>query len=205
MTEMPFPKRQTVERENDMLYHVSPTPGLKVLTPKISTHKKAYVYATDNKVTGILFGAQMDDFDFIISEDEQGIPELYECYPNAFALRYKGRRCSVYTVREDGFLRGVTSWSPELVCETDVEILEETEVSDIYRYLLEEETNHHIRIHRYEKTAAYKAMVAQHIVDRLIRFEIDLKDCQKTDERFAGCYSDLIQALIQVMDGHLLC
>lgn len=36
-----------------MLYHVSPKAGLKILQPHKSTHKKAYVYAIENMVTGI--------------------------------------------------------------------------------------------------------------------------------------------------------
>ena len=55
-----------------MLYHISKIAGLKILKPQVSTHKKAYVYAIENVVTGLLFGAPHDDFDFIISE-ENGI------------------------------------------------------------------------------------------------------------------------------------
>ena len=50
-----------------MLYHISKTAGLKILKPHVSTHKKAYVYAIENVVIGLLFGASQDDFDFIIS------------------------------------------------------------------------------------------------------------------------------------------
>lgn len=66
-----------------MLYHVSPKAGLKTIQPHVSTHKKAYVYAIENMVTGILFGAKQDDFDFIISTDESDTPIIYECYPDA--------------------------------------------------------------------------------------------------------------------------
>ena len=57
-----------------MLYHISKIAGLKILKPQVSTHKKAYVYAIENVVTGLLFGAPHDDFDFIISE-ENGISQ----------------------------------------------------------------------------------------------------------------------------------
>ena len=39
-----------------MVYHVSATPGLAVLVPRRSSHGKAFVYAVDNLVTGLLFG-----------------------------------------------------------------------------------------------------------------------------------------------------
>lgn len=37
-----------------MLYHVSQTSGLKTLQPHVSTHKKLYVYAVQNIITGLL-------------------------------------------------------------------------------------------------------------------------------------------------------
>jgi len=79
-----------------MLYHVSATPGLTVLTPRVSSHGKAYVYAIDNLVTGLLFGARHDDFDFLLDTDANGTPEIYECYPDAFRKVYQGKTCSVY-------------------------------------------------------------------------------------------------------------
>ena len=79
-----------------IVYHVSDTPGIKVLQPRVSTHKKAYVYAIDNLVTGLLFGVDKDDFDFILSTDEEDRPLVYECYPDAFRLSYEGKGCSVY-------------------------------------------------------------------------------------------------------------
>lgn len=67
-----------------MLYHVSQKTGLQTLQPHTSTHKKPYVYAIENIVTGLLFGVKQDDFDFIISTDENDKPTIYECYPDAF-------------------------------------------------------------------------------------------------------------------------
>ena len=92
-----------------MLYHVSPKTGLKTIQPHVSTHKKAYVYAIENMVTGILFGAKQDDFDFIISTDESDTPIIYECYPDAFKKIYQGKSRSVYLVDEKDFQRGLTS------------------------------------------------------------------------------------------------
>ena len=44
------------------MYHVSSISGLKELKPAVSRHATAYVYATDNLVVAILFGAKRDDF-----------------------------------------------------------------------------------------------------------------------------------------------
>ena len=67
-------------KEHFMLYHVSQHRGLTTLRPQISTHGNAYVYAVDNIVTGLLFGAKKDDFDFFIytNENEEDINELID-------------------------------------------------------------------------------------------------------------------------------
>ena len=187
-----------------MLYHVSRTSGLKTLQPHGSTHKKAYVYAIDNLVTGLLFGTKQDDFDFIISTDEEGNPTVCECYPNAFQSVYQGKSCSVYEVDEIGFQRGMTSWKPELVCESEVSVMRETVVEDLYKRLLEEEQNGRLKICRYEFSDAYRKKIAAHVVDRLIRFEVDLEKCIEKEGRFSTYYKDIVEALIRVKDGHLL-
>lgn len=187
-----------------MLYHVSQTSGLKTLQPHVSTHKKLYVYAVQNIITGLLFGAKQDDFDFIISTDDNDVPTIWECYPNALREIYGGKRCSVYEVDEKGFQRGVTSWSSELVCESKVEVINEIVVEDLYQRLSEEEQNGNIKICRYEFSDEYRKRISKHIVDRFIRFEIDLDKCMEWDEKFSMHYSGIIQELNRVTDGHLL-
>ena len=184
-----------------MLYHVSSTSGIKILQPRVSSHGKAYVYAINNLVTALLFGARHDDFDFLLTE-EDGRPIVYECYPSAFEQVYTDKSCSVYELAEEGFLRGMTSWEPELVCERPVEIKSETFVSDLYGYLLEEEKRGNLVLNRYEDTSEYKKLISEHIVDRIIRF--DALPRIDTDERFQKYYKKLCDVLIEAMDGHLL-
>ncbi len=187
-----------------MLYHISQTSGLKILKPHRSTHQKAYVYAIENLVTGLLFGAKQDDFDFVIDTGEDGIPIIFECYPEAFQTIYRGKSCSIYEVEESGFQRGMTSWSPELVCEYEVPVISETVVSDLYQRLCEEERAGRLIIHRYEFCETYRQKIANHVVDRIFRFDLDLLAYQKQDERFATHYCGIVQALLAVLDGHLL-
>lgn len=182
-----------------MLYHISKTAGLKTLKPQVSTHKKAYVYAVENMVMGLLFGSPNDDFDFIISE-ENGIPVIMECYPDAFRSIFEDKKCSIYEVGEDGFMRGMTSWSPELVSENEVAVIREIPVNDLYSRLLYEAANGNLTIRRYEDTPDYKSLVSEHIVDRLVRFDAVYTE----DERIIKHYGKLIDALKNIMDGHLL-
>ena len=187
-----------------MLYHVSPKTGLKTIQPHISAHKKAYVYAIENMVTGMLFGTKHDDFDFMIDTDENDIPIICECYPNALKNIFQGKSCSVYEVDDKGFQRGRTSWESELVSENEVEVRREIVIENLYEQLLKEEQNGKLKIFRYEFNDDYRKKVASHIIDRLFRFEIDMNNCMEKDVRFATYYKDMIQALIDIMDGHLL-
>lgn len=182
-----------------MLYHISKTTGLKILKPQVSTHKKPYVYAIKNVVTGLLFGAQHDDFDFIISE-ENGIPFIMECYSGVFQSIFKDKACSIYEINDEGFLCGMTSWSPELVSENEVTVVREIPVSNLYLRLLDEEAKGNLIIRRYEDNADYKRVISEHIVDRLIRFDAVYTE----NERLKKHYGRLIDALQGIMDGHLL-
>lgn len=186
-----------------MLYHVSKTAGLTVLKPHLSSHGKPYVYAIENLVTGLLFGVKKDDFDFLLNTDEAGTPVVYECYPDAFRQKYEGQSCSVYEVEDTGFLRGVTGWTPELVCEREAAVVREQRIPDLYARLLEEEQRGTLTIRRYADDPAYRAMIAAHIVDRLIRFDC-LAYFDTQDERGTRYYRALIDGLKSVMDGHLL-
>lgn len=186
------------------LYHVSSKAGLKTLYPHESSHKKAYVYATGNLVVGLLFGVRKDDFDFCILTDENGLTTVYECYPDAFRSIYQGKSCSVYVVDGEGFQRGVTTWSEELVCEAEVEVQDEIRIADVYERLLEEEALGHIVIRRYEFNDEYRRLISAHVIDRCIRFGIDLNHCTEQDIRFSTHYKGLVEGLRAVMDGHLL-
>lgn len=185
------------------LYHVSAAPGIEVLQPRLSSHGRAYVYAIDNFVTALLFGAKHDDFDLILDEDREGRPEVWECYPDAFRTVYEGKGCSVYEVGGEGFRRGVTGWDPELVSEAETPVLRETAVEDLYGLLLERERAGALSVHRYEDEPGYKRMVSEHIVDRLIRFDL-LERFEREDPRGQRYYRGLVEGLRSVMDGHLL-
>lgn len=188
----------------EVLYHVSPTPGLTVLTPRVSSHGKAYVYAIDDLTTGLLFGTKKDDFDFLLSTGEDGIPDVFECYPGAFRGVYQGKSCSVYEVSGETFLRGMTSWNPELVSETAVPVLRELPVPDLYAALLEREKQGGLRVHPYSHSPEYRALIASHVADRMIRFDLDLERITETDPRFATHFNRLVTALREALDGHLL-
>lgn len=185
-----------------MLYHVSNKSGLKSIEPRVSNHEKAYVYATEDFVTCLLFGVRQDDFDFIIELNQDGLTEIYECYKNALEIHYREKQCSVYQLKDSGFLEGQTSWDAELVSEHTTYVENETVIEDIYQRLLQEEANGNLIIHRYERTMEYKHIISMHIVERLIQF--DAMKYIEDDERFQKYYSRLIQGLDELMSGRYL-
>ena len=187
-----------------MLYHASPRSGLKTLLPHASTHGTPYVYALENPVTALLFGAKQDDFDFDISTDAAGIPTLCECYPGALETVYQGKSCSLYQAPEAGFLRSQTGWADELVSPRPVPVLSETPIPDLYARLLSAEASGALILRRYQHTPTYRRMVAAHIIDRLLRFRVDLERCLDQDPRFSTHYRALILALRSAADGHLI-
>ena len=117
-----------------MLYHASQVSGLTVLLPQASTHQTPYVYAIRGRLTALCFGAPKDDFDLLMDEEE-GQPVLWECYPGAFQRIYGGKACSLYAVKEEGFLAGKTGWEPELVCPEHVSVLWEERIPDLFLIL----------------------------------------------------------------------
>lgn len=166
-----------------MLYHASKETGLKYLEPRLSTHGKSFVYAIRNKITAVLFGAPKDDFDLLIDEID-GIPHLYECYPNAADRIYSGKKCSLYAVGEEGFLTNVTGWDPELVCEHTVPVIREEYIDDIFSYLNHAAAESKCVIHRYSEEQTYQSMLREELEERIAYFGLSEDDIRK-DPRIA--------------------
>ena len=136
--------------------------------------------------------------------DEFFLLWLFFVYPDALKSVFQGKHCSVYLLEENGFQRNKTSWSAELVCENEVQVVDEIVIDDLYSRLLDEESNERLIIHRYEYCAEYRKIISNQIVDRLIRFEIDLNSITEIDSRFSKYYKAIVAELIQITDGHLL-
>lgn len=205
LTEKGQTEKESSQMRTGVVYHVSGTPGIKVLQPRISSHGKAYVYAVEDLVTGLLFGTRKDDFDFQINTDDTGKTHVYECYPGGLRKIYGGKSCSVYELSAESFQRGRTNWTAELVSEQEAAVRRETTVPDLYQRLTEEEEAGNLFLHRYSDSPEYKRRIAGHVADRLIRFRVLEDDDWEKDERFTAYYRPLIEALLSAMDGHLLC
>ncbi len=173
-----------------MLYHASDKQGLKVLLPSVSTHGKPYVYAIRSRLMAMLFGAPKDDFDLLI-DAEDGKPVLFECYPGALKRIYSGKTCSVYQVKEDGFLSNVTGWDEELVNEKPVNVVQEDRVKDIYRCIIEAAQNGLCQIHEYEDSEAYLRFLRDELQERVEMFGLS-DEWMNRDARFKQYHNRLL-------------
>jgi len=169
-----------------MLYHASKEKGLKVLRPNVSTHGKPYVYAISNMVTAICFGAPKDDFDLLMDEID-GVPHIYECYPDAMKKIYSNKGCSLYEVSSNGFEAGKTGWDTEYVSDKPALVLNEVCISDIYKYLNEMANMGKCVVHRYSENKAYQAWLHDELSERIKDFGLSEDDI-RNDSRLCSIF-----------------
>ena len=173
-----------------MLYHASQRAGITELVPQISTHGKGYVYALNNRLTALLFGAPKDDFDILMDESD-GKPVIHECYPNALKRIYWGKSCSVYEVCEDGFLSGQTGWDSELVCAHSVPVAAEEKIENLYDEIMDAIRRGACVFHAYSEDAAYRDFLRDELSERICSFGIT--DAQmNADPRFKLYFDELL-------------
>ncbi|MBQ7670413.1 MAG: hypothetical protein IJS45_06815 [Clostridia bacterium] len=164
------------------LYHASDISGIRRLEPRASTHGVPYVYAIEDKLTALLFGAPKDDFDILIMTDD-GVTEVYECYPGAFEKVYKGKGCSLYEIDGAGFSPGVTSWDAEYVSESAAPVLFEYHIPDIYAELARYEESGELVVHGFSRDAEYLEFIKDELTARIRDFGMTDESMDK-DPRF---------------------
>lgn len=148
-------------------------PNIKILEPRVSTHGKAYVYATTNLNFALLFGGNesFGDFDGMYGI-ENGTPYFYETYEGALKRRFDKAECYIYEVDPQTFCEGKTSFSGEVVSESPVKTLNCEKVYNLYDYLLNLDKEGKIDLHFFENSTEYIADVEDHISDRILRFGV---------------------------------
>jgi len=153
-------------------YHGSSDLNLKELTPRISTHGIAWVYATTNPVLAAFFSARLNDFSVITEIDQNQVVNVWELYEGAFNEKCKGKKTALYELEDSGFLSNQTSFKAEVVSPNKTRIISTLIIDDIGKYLKQKSEEGLIKIHFYENTPKYQAMVKEHICDRLVRFNM---------------------------------
>jgi hypothetical protein len=122
----------------EVVYHSSLTSGLTHITPHISAHGQAWVYATEDIVMSSVFLTRTNDFDFVCaSGDYEGMPILIERFAGAFNHAYEGMKGSIYVLPRTTFIADQTPWSTELISTEEVMPLQEIVVPDAKALLLQ--------------------------------------------------------------------
>ncbi len=174
-----------------MLYHASPQSGIKELVPQTSTHGKKYVYAINNRLTAILFGAPKDDFDILLDEVDEK-PAIFECYPNALRKIYFEKTCYLYVLNKEGFLSNQTGWEPELVCEHSVPVVSEEKIENIYTVIMDSIHVGDCIFHAYSLDDEYQAFLKEELSERVRQFGIT-DEQMDTDPRFELYFNSLLE------------
>jgi hypothetical protein len=111
-----------------ILYHGSPDTGIKVFTPRISTHGKPYVYATQNMDETILYGAKWNDFMITCCSDDV----IVERYTGAIDALYKNRKGYIYILDVSTFHPIENNECGELVSEVPVDVIDRLIINNLY-------------------------------------------------------------------------
>lgn len=121
------------------VYHGSKKQGLKELYPKKSTHQKEWVYAMTSKELAVIFisnhgsdlnyylgGKGTKDSPIILVERKEG---MFKQIFNTSG--------SLYTLDGKNFIKGKTSWSAEVVSESNEFVIKEEKIENVYSKLIE--------------------------------------------------------------------
>ena len=134
----------------DMLYHVSPTPGLTVLKPSVTKYfgKPKQVCLTASLPMALMYGIRHFEYAYGYTRDGRIYYEEY--FPNALEELYRGRSASLYLCarRED---MEPTAIPNEFVTGLEVPVEEEHPIPDVLAALLEQEQLGALKIVRWDE------------------------------------------------------
>lgn len=138
-------------RSKPFVYHSSKISDLEYLAPQVSTHHKAYVYATKALGTSALFlSGTGGDFTCAIGRDRL-THKIYACerFKDAFKLRYKNQQGSIYLLNPEGFEGGKTPWIEEVVSEYKAQVAMEIFIEDVYEFIQQLAKQGHLELVNY--------------------------------------------------------
>lgn len=153
------------KKMNRKIYHVSKTPNISILEPRVCSHGKAYVYASYHLETALLFGGGLwTDWDFIYKRNyETGGLTFSETYPDIFIKTFEGKKCVLYELEDSGFLEGQTHMWDEIVSENPTKVIREIKINNLADEIRRLQNENKIKIELYTDTKEYKEKIKNHI------------------------------------------
>ena len=133
----------------EILYHASPTTGLRELQPSVTRYfgKPEQVCLTSCLPMALMYGVK--HFEYPYGYTREGRIYYEEYFPGALREVYGGKSASLYRClwRED---METTAIPNEYVTPSPVPVLEELSIPDVYAALLEQERLGALKIVRYQ-------------------------------------------------------
>lgn len=135
-----------------MIYHGSSQAGLATITPRRSSHGKAYVYATEHRLIALLFLCRWNDYLLTLgtsTENGRLHLSLVERYENAFEEIYAHQSGYLYTLDDKNFFHDPICWELELVSAHEERPIECIMIQDVWAELKHAEARGEIRLYTY--------------------------------------------------------
>ncbi len=175
------------------VYHGSKISGLSILKPKVNTHKRSYVYASNYIEFATMFIG--DNFDFICQISYfNKLPTITERFKDALDLVYKGQKGSIYTLSAKTFHKNKTTWSFELVSTVSVPVIKETTVTNVLSLLEKYKKEGKINIYRYPNLPSNLPSDKEDLVEKAINWTLDFGE--QTLDQVKQYHPDILERVI---------
>ena len=135
-----------------LLYHGSPTGGIRALRPSPSNHDKAYVYLTDCAALALLYAhnpIERPGGFFPYWFDKAGLLHYDEYFPGQTRTLYGGQPGWIYRVEATG-LPQLDKMPWVYLSEGEIQVCGADFIPDLYTALLRAERKGKLILHRYE-------------------------------------------------------
>ncbi|MCM1299090.1 MAG: hypothetical protein NC203_05920 [Firmicutes bacterium] len=153
-----------------MLYHASPTAGIKTLTPRISNHGEPLIYFSEKRENTLVYLSnavekycRQTGFKYSGAWEKwatygfkEGKLILEEYYPNASELTYSGVSGYIYSVEEDISFEPQKDIPHAFISRSSVQTVKSEYIPDAYAALLSAAEKGHIIIKPYEDNSPEK-------------------------------------------------
>ena len=154
-----------------MLYHASPTPDIKILTPHASNHGVPLIYLSSKRENVLVYLSNAVEkccrekgfthngsyrkwatYGF----NKEGLLQLQEYYPNATEDTYKGISGYIYTVNEDVRFKPMEDIPFAFACSTPVPVTSCEQIPDAYEALISAADAGKIELTSYQQNSEQK-------------------------------------------------
>lgn len=167
-------------------YHCSSEGGIEEFEPKVSSHGKAYVYATPNKSLALVFGVKGHN-DFWVHPSynyKDNTCVFTEMSPNALDKYYRGKSAYLYTVNKDEFTE-CTGWKGEICSPNPVKPLKVEYIEDLGQAILKEQKTGHLTFIPFEERNNQGMNMDEYFAKRELFYMLR----NNNDEYTQGCIS----------------